>query len=38
MDDWENNFKNKFKWIVGDGQNIKFWNDKWIGYKHHKYY
>jgi len=28
---WGKSFEDGFKWKVGDGKNISFWEDSWLG-------
>ena len=28
--EWGNDFEDKGRWVVGDGKEIKFWEDKWV--------
>jgi len=31
MKEWCRNFKDRIKWEVCNGKDIKFWEDKWVG-------
>ena len=31
MEDWGRNFEDAFKWKIGNGKEISFWEDNWAG-------
>ncbi|XP_068491914.1 uncharacterized protein [Phaseolus vulgaris] len=31
LEKWGTNFEDGFKWEVGNGKSIKFWEDRWVG-------
>jgi len=31
LEGWERNFENAFKWKIGNGEEISFWEDCWAG-------
>jgi len=28
-----NYFDSRMKWVLGDGKIVRFWDDRWVGYK-----
>jgi len=31
LEEWGRNFEDCFKWGVGNGKEVKFWEDIWVG-------
>jgi len=30
LEEWENTFEDNIIWDIGDGKDIRFWEDKWV--------
>jgi len=31
LEGWKGNFEDNYSWEIGNGREIRFWEDKWVG-------